>query len=114
VTTTALASLIERMAAGDRTALRLLYGELSEPVGVQVGRMFSRDEDVHAVVDATFVEVWCLSRFHTAPDTDVPAWVNGIASRRAAERRRIHSPDRSTRMYDDVRRVALVGLLGRS
>jgi DNA-directed RNA polymerase specialized sigma24 family protein len=112
VPTTTLTSLIERIAVGDRTALRLLYGELRETAGVQVGRTLSRNEDVHAVVDATFVEVWWLSRFHTANETDVPAWVNGIARRRAAERFRAMSQGSDARMHDDVSRVALEGLLG--
>jgi DNA-directed RNA polymerase specialized sigma24 family protein len=113
VTTTTFTSLIERMAAGDKTALRLLYGELSESAGDQVGRIFSRADDIRAVVNATFVEVWWLSRFHPTADTNVRAWVDGIAARRTAERHRSAPPNGYARMHDDVSRVALEGLLGK-
>jgi hypothetical protein len=86
----AFVALVRRVAAGDRAALRILYNALCEPVSDQIRRGLPLPQDVRAVVDATFVEVWWMARFHVAAvaDSDVLTWVLGVARQRATERLR--------------------------
>ena len=109
------AVLIERVAAGDRPALRQLYDTLCDPVHERLRRTLTDPGDVRAVLHATFVEVWWLARFHTGPGEDHPAWILGIAARRAAERRPVPRSTAELRHNDEISRLNFEGLgLGRS
>ena len=102
-----LTDLVQRVAAGDRIALRLLYIALCDAVREEAGRRLTRYRDVRSVVNATFLEVWWLARFHCEPGHDVLTWVLGIAGRRAGERAR--SPRRGT--HDERTRLDLARLI---
>lgn len=86
----AFVALVRRIAAGDRSALCILYNALCEPVSDQIRRRLPLPQDVRAVVDAAFVEVWWMARFHGAAvaDSEILTWVLGVARQRAAERLR--------------------------
>jgi len=80
-----LIALVRRVESGDRDALRVLHADLLGSASDRARRTLSRDADVREVVDATFVEVFWMSRFHAASDLDVLAWVLDIVVRRATE-----------------------------
>ena len=109
---TVLGLLVARVAGGDRAAFRRLYARLHTAVCDHVDGILSRSADVPAVVSSTFVEVWWLSRHHTAPGTDVRRWIAGIATARAAERER--GPERDGPLPPEASQVALGQLLGES
>jgi DNA-directed RNA polymerase specialized sigma24 family protein len=110
--------LIERIAAGDRDALRTLYACLSGTVCGEVERVLSDPHEVRAVVYSTFVEVWWLARFHTRKDADIPAWISVVAGQRATEQQRtnalLDSAAELRRYGEDRNRVILAGLLGQA
>ncbi len=81
-----LSVLLAAVAQRDRPAFGALYEALCRSTTQVACRMLCRTEDVRAVVHGTFVEVWWMARFHPAADTDVMAWVSGIATRRAMDR----------------------------
>ena len=83
-----LHTLLHRVAAADRSALAELYRIVSADVRAQVEQTLPDPGDVDAVMAATFVEVWWLSRGHAASHPDVRAWIRAIAIRRAGERDR--------------------------
>jgi len=99
--------LVRRVAASDRSALRLLYIALCGAVREEAGQRLARYSDVRAVVNATFLEVWWLARFHCRPGDDVLAWVIDIACRRAAER--VRTPRRGS--HDERTRLDLARLI---
>jgi DNA-directed RNA polymerase specialized sigma24 family protein len=109
---TVLGLLVTRVAGGDRTAFRRLHARLHTAVCDQVAAILSRRADVPAVVNSTFVEVWWLSRHHTAPGSDIRGWIAGIATARATERER--GPDRAGLLPPEASHVALGQLLGES
>jgi hypothetical protein len=108
--------LVERIADGDRSALKALYLGLRESASENTRRALSRSEDVAAVVCGTFVEVWCLARFHRTADAGVRAWVISIAAVRTADLQRLAltrgpgPPPRSG--IHESNRLTLEGLLG--
>ena len=77
---------MRRVAHADKRAFTQLYNELAPDVAAELRVAAPDPADAAAITSATFVEVWWLARFHTAQDTDVSAWVTGIAGRRAGER----------------------------
>jgi RNA polymerase sigma-70 factor (ECF subfamily) len=81
-----LIALVRRVAHADKRAFTQLYNELAPDVAAELRVAAPDPADAAAITSATFVEVWWLARFHTAQDTDVSAWVTGIAGRRAGER----------------------------
>jgi DNA-directed RNA polymerase specialized sigma24 family protein len=106
-----LIALIRRVGTGDRAALQILHADLRGPVSNQACRTLSRAADVQAVVDATFVEVFWMSRFHATTDVDVLAWVLEVAAQRATERLRIPHPQAQPCHHDEGSRLALQRLL---
>lgn len=107
-----LGSLVTHIARGDKAAFRRLYARLHTAVCDHVAGILSRRADVPAVVSATFVEVWWLSRHHTRPGADVRTWIAGIATARASERERGPGLDGLT--PPEASQVALSQLLGES
>jgi DNA-directed RNA polymerase specialized sigma24 family protein len=100
-----LLALVRSVAHADRHAFTRLYHALAPTIATELCATVPNPADVAAISSATFVEVWWLARFHTAPDTDVSAWITGIAVRRAVERI-------PTRTVDDQRNeIALAVLL---
>ena len=81
-----LISLVHQVARADRHAFACLYERLAPAVVKSLHVAVPDPVEATAITAATFVEVWLLARFHTAADTDVPAWILGIAIRRAGER----------------------------
>jgi DNA-directed RNA polymerase specialized sigma24 family protein len=77
-----------RVAQADRRAFAHLYRALRPAVAEHLRAAVPDSRDAAAIISATFVEVWWPARFHTASDVDVPAWIVGIATRRARERPR--------------------------
>lgn len=108
---TDLVALIRRIGIGDRSALRILHAGLREPVSDWTRRALSRPEDVQAIVDATFVEVYWMSRYHATTEVDVLAWVFQIAAQRVTERLRRPDPQLRPCHHDEDRRLALRWLL---
>jgi RNA polymerase sigma-70 factor (ECF subfamily) len=79
-------ALVRRVADADKGAFVQLYRAFAPEVAAHLRITALDPANAAAITSATFVEVWWLARFHTAPDTDVSAWITGIASRRAGER----------------------------
>jgi sigma-70-like protein len=80
-----LLRLVRRMASNDRDAFIRLYDALLPDVTAIVRPR--RDDPAAAddVIAATFVEAWQSADLHTRPGTDVAAWIDEIALRRAEE-----------------------------
>jgi len=104
-------ALIRRMGMGDRAALQVLHTALREPISDRASRALSRAGDVQAVVDATFVEAFWMSRFYDPTDVDVLAWMHKIANQRATERLRLADPPIRPRHDDESTRLTLHRLL---
>jgi len=82
-----LGALVRRTARADRHAFTRLYQMLAPAIAADLRTALPQPTDATAITSAVFVEVWWLARFHTTPDVDVHAWITGIATRRAGERR---------------------------
>jgi RNA polymerase sigma-70 factor (ECF subfamily) len=80
-----LLGLVRGTAAGDREAFTRLHDALASAVSTTVGAVVADTVRADAVASATFLEVWAAAGSHTAPGTDVAAWITGIALRRAEE-----------------------------
>jgi DNA-directed RNA polymerase specialized sigma24 family protein len=81
-----LIALVRHVAAADRQDFARLYQALAPVIRADLRAALPDPAESAAITSATFVEVWWLARFHTAPGTDVSAWITGIAIRRAGER----------------------------
>ena len=80
-----LLMLVRRMASNDRDAFTRLYDALLPDVTAIVRPLQQDPGRRDEVVAATFVEAWQSADLYTKPGTDVAAWIDGIAARRAAE-----------------------------
>lgn len=81
-----LLRLVGLVAGKDRPAFKVLYELTSPAVLAEVRSTILDPADGAAVTAATFVEVWALARYHADPDSDIYAWMVGIATRRIADR----------------------------
>jgi DNA-directed RNA polymerase specialized sigma24 family protein len=108
-----LIGLVRRVARTDRSAFTSLYQALAPAVAADLRAALPDPADAAAITSATFVEVWWLARFHTASDTDVPVWITGIATRRAAERLPAagHPSSPMPAIHDRRNELALAALL---
>ncbi len=104
-----LRGLVRGTAAGDRAAFSRLYDALASEVSTAVRGVVADTVRADAVASATFVEVWAAAGSHTAPGTDVAAWITGIALRRTGELQLLDSTDPG-HVCDGA---ALAGLLAR-
>jgi DNA-directed RNA polymerase specialized sigma24 family protein len=81
-----LLPLVRRIADEDTRAFADLHDAVSATI---LGKLQSPTRDpaeAAAIASATFVEVWSMARFHSAPGTDVDAWLANIVARRSADR----------------------------
>jgi DNA-directed RNA polymerase specialized sigma24 family protein len=81
-----LLMLVRRTASDDRAAFTRLYEALAAGVSATVRDAVDDPVLVDTITSDTFVEVWRSACSHTAPGTDVAAWVTSIATRRAGHR----------------------------
>jgi hypothetical protein len=108
-----LLMLIRRVASDDRDAFTRLYDALVPDVTATVRALLKDNARAGEITAATFLEAWQSADLHTAPGTDVAAWIHDIAARRAAEPddpRRGSHPSTSGRPAG----IALGALLDRS
>ena len=80
-----LLMLVRRMASNDRDAFTRLYAALLPDVTAIVRPRRDDAADADDVIAATFVEAWQSADAHTKRGTDVAAWIDEIALRRAEE-----------------------------
>lgn len=78
--------LVERIAAGDRVALRELYGKLGSRAMAVCVRVLRDREDAEDILQETFVEVWKRAKEFDAARGSVKAWLLTIARSRAINR----------------------------
>ena len=82
-----LHDLVVGIAAGDRSAFRVLYASLAMHVWRDVNRTLPQPVDSQAVTRSTFVEVWHLARYHLADGgTDTAAWIAAITAQKVKDR----------------------------
>jgi RNA polymerase sigma-70 factor (ECF subfamily) len=79
--------LIEGVVAGDRTALRELYGRHAPWLLLRLRRRSSDPEMVEEVLQDTFVAVWRKAGSYSGRG-EVAAWIWGIGVRRLIDRLR--------------------------
>lgn len=117
-----LVALVGDVAHANHHAFIRLYRTLAPRVAAELGVALRDPAAIAAITSATFVEVWWMARFHTGSDTDVLAWITGIAVRRAGERSADEaqatgrtavsgSPDGTRAMNDRRNELALAALL---
>jgi DNA-directed RNA polymerase specialized sigma24 family protein len=81
--------LVRRVALEDRSALDELHIALSTQLLQHLRSNLPDPAHAESFVNATFFEVWLMARFHTAPDTDVCAWIGTIVARRVGDGRSV-------------------------
>lgn len=109
-----LLCLVRRIADRDRVAFADLCDRLFVPVLRAARSSVPDPEATAAVVVATLMEVWWMARFHSAPGTDVHAWVDDIVGRRVADRVASRPPARLDQDYDQHTSLVLAAVLGRT
>jgi hypothetical protein len=80
-----LLALVRGCAVKDRRAFTRLYDALSPAVTATVRAIVADRVRAEAVTSAAFLEAWHSAQQHTARGTDVAAWIEELAVRRAAE-----------------------------
>jgi hypothetical protein len=78
--------LVGLIGTAHHAAFAELYDMLSGAIREEIEPLLSA-QAAAAVTRATFAEVWLMARLHVN-DSDVVAWISGIARRRAHERLR--------------------------
>jgi RNA polymerase sigma-70 factor, ECF subfamily len=120
-----LVAVVGDVARANHHAFTRLYRSPAPPVAAELRAALPDPAGAAAVTSATFVEVWWMARFHTAPDTDVRARITSVAARRAGQRPAEdtratgHSaasgpPDGTRAMHDRRYELALAALLDHS
>jgi RNA polymerase sigma-70 factor, ECF subfamily len=87
------ARLINRMAAGDQTALSALYELTVATVYRLVIDVLSSKEEAHSVVCDTYVAVWRSAATLQKQSHVGIEWLLEVASRQASERARVLAGD---------------------
>jgi DNA-directed RNA polymerase specialized sigma24 family protein len=86
---THLPGLIARIATGDRSAFRCLYGVLAMRVWREASRSLPHPVDSQVVTRSTFVEVWHRARYHLDDsELETNAWIATITVHHVEERLR--------------------------
>jgi hypothetical protein len=80
-----LLMLVRRMAENDRNAFSRFYDALLPEVTATVRPLRDNPVGADEVIAATFVEAWQSADLHIGPGSDVAAWIDEVAARRAAE-----------------------------
>jgi hypothetical protein len=78
-----LLGLLRGCAVKDRRAFTRLYDALSPAVTAAVQDIVTDRAQADAVTSEAFVEAWHSAQTHTARGTDVAAWIEDLAVRRA-------------------------------
>ena len=106
-------ALMDRIATGDPGALETLYYRFHPRLARFLWRLIGRREGLEEIINDTFVDVWKGARnFREAPLV-VPAWMFGIAYRKALEylcqqrrssawRNMRHPPEQAKDALDDA------------
>ena len=108
-----LLMLVRRVAAEDRGAFTRLYDALVVQVSATVRDILADPVRVDMVTSATFVEAWRSAGCHTAPGTDVAAWITSVAIRRAREPCPVGGSRHPSTLDDPVDAVELAALMDR-
>lgn len=87
-----LASLMTRIAAGDRLALRALYDATSAKLFGVCLRILSDREEAQDVVQDVYLTVWRRADRYDAGRAGVSTWLSTIARNRAIDRLRARGP----------------------
>jgi hypothetical protein len=78
-----LLALLRGCAVKDRRAFTRLYDALSPAVTAAVRDIVTDRVQADAVTSAAFLEAWHSAQLHTGGGTDVAAWIEDLAVRRA-------------------------------
>lgn len=84
-----LNSLLERVASGDRPALKSLYGQIAGRLFAVLLRMVSRREVAEDLLQDVFVTVWRKAHQFDVRRGNAEAWLFSITRRKAIDRLRI-------------------------
>jgi len=79
--------LLERISNGDRTALKLIYDQYSQPISHFVRSWLSDPFDASDIMQETMLEVW-RSAGKFAGRSSVKTWIYSIARNKAIDRNR--------------------------
>ncbi len=85
--------LVQRVGAGDRTALAELYGQHAGWLAVRLSHRCSDPDTVDTALQDTFLAVWKQAEDYR-PTGEVGAWLWTIAVRRLIDQLRKHPPPR--------------------
>jgi hypothetical protein len=95
-----LPDLVARIATGDRSAFRCLYGFLAMRVWREASLSLPHPVDSQVVTRSTFVDVWHLARYHLDDsELETDAWIAAITVHHVEER--LRSIDRPNLARDD-------------
>jgi len=107
----ALGRLVCRIAVGDRSAFRHLYGFLALSVWHAATERLPDPADALAVTRATFLDIWHLARYHDPYREHVRDWIASIIEGRAGDRRHAERYPLAD-VYDNHVRLQLADLFG--
>ncbi|MGZ6049508.1 MAG: sigma-70 family RNA polymerase sigma factor [Phenylobacterium sp.] len=88
----ALSGMMNRVAGGDRTALRQLYEATSAKLFAVCLRILSDREEAEDVLQEVYVTIWRRADRFDAGRASVMTWVSTIARNRAIDRLRARGP----------------------
>jgi len=92
-----LLGLLRGCAVKDRRAFTRLYDALSPAVTAAVRDIVTDRVQADALTSEAFVEAWHSAQTHTARGTDVAAWIEELAVRRAGGTPTDEVPEQRTR-----------------
>ncbi len=101
-TSDALTPLMERIAAGDRDALRQLYQATSAKLFGVCLRILSDREESEDVLQDVYVTIWRRADRFDGARASVMTWVSTIARNRAIDRLRARGPLAYAEQVDDL------------
>ncbi len=108
-----LRMLVRRMATEDTAAFAAFHAALTPAVNAAVRTRVPAPAGVDAITAATFLQAWLYAPAHTAPDTDVQAWVTAIAVGLADDRATVDEPGPEAGADDAADILTVAGLLKR-
>lgn len=96
-----LNALLERVAVGDRSALKALYNQIMPRLYALILRMVRRREVADDLMQDVFVTVWTKAHQFDAQRGSAEVWLYSVARRKAIDRLRI-SHRETLGLEDDV------------